>query len=173
MKYLVPIVALAAISFTSVAVAREDHAAAASAVQAAPASSAMPEGHPAIPASVMPEGHPAIPANAMPEGHPSTPSAGHSSVDTAVAPTASAANLPNEGKVVDFKDAGGYTYFEVTYKEKTRWLAAPKTAVTKGALVRYGNGSLMANFFSKSMNRTFPEIIFLDRVVVVSTGDKK
>lgn len=164
MKHLLPIVALTAISFTSAAVAREDHAAASSA-QAAPASTTMPGGHPSIPASAMPEGHPSTPARVMPKEHPS--------VEATAAPDASAANLPNEGEVVDFKDAGAYTYFEVTYKDKTRWLAAPKTPVAKGSVIRYGNGSMMNNFPSKSLNRTFSEIIFLDRVVVVSSGDKK
>lgn len=150
MKHLLPIIALAAISLTSVAVARENHAAAAPATQATPASAAMPEGHS---------------TGAIPKGHPS--------VEAAAAPDASTAALPNEGKVTDFKDAGGYTYFEVTYKGKTRWLAAPRTPVAKGAVVRYGTGSVMNDFFSKSMNRNFPEIIFLDRVVVVSSNDKK
>jgi hypothetical protein len=154
MKHLLPIVALTAISFASVAVAHEDHAAAAPAAQAAHASAAVPEGHPSIPASAMPYGHPAV------EG-------------AAAAPDASAANLPNEGKVVDVKNAGGYTYVEVNYKDATRWLAAPMAAVTKDAVIRYGNGSVMKDFFSKSMNKTFPEIIFLDRVVVVNSGDKK
>lgn len=171
MKRLLPIVALTAISFASVAVAHEDHAAAASVAQAAPASAAMPEGHPSMPissgpAGAMPDGHPSVPASAMPEGHPSVEGA-------AAAPGASAANLPNEGKVVDVKNAGGYIYVEVTYKDATRWLAAPRAAVTKDAVIRYGNGSVMKDFFSKSMNKTFPEIIFLDQVVVVGFGDKK
>lgn len=171
MKHFLPIAALTAISFASVAVAHEDHMATAPAEQAAPASAAMPEGHPTMPASsgpagAMPDGHPSIPTSAMPEGHPSVE-------DAAAAPDASAANLPNEGKVVDVKDGGGYTYIEVTYKDATRWLAAPRSAVTKDAVIRYGNGSVMKDFFSKSMNKTFPEILFLDRVVVVSPGGKK
>lgn len=166
MKHLLPIVALTAISFASVAVAHEDHAATAPAAQAAPASAAMPEGHPSMPASgATSGGHPSIPVSAMPEGHPS--------IEDAAAQDASAANLPNEGKVVDVKEAGGYTYVEVTYKDATRWLAAPRTAVSKDAVVRYGNGSVMKDFFSKSMNKTFPEILFLDRVVVVGSGNKK
>ncbi len=154
MKHLLPIVALTAISFASVAVAQGDRAAPAPSERAVPASAAMPEGHPSMPVSAMPEGHPSI------EG-------------AVAAPDTSAANLPNEGKVVDVKDAGGYTYVEVTYKEATRWLAAPRAVITKDAVVRYGNGSVMKDFFSKSMNKAFPEIIFLDRVVVVSSGDKK
>lgn len=153
MKHLLlPIVALTAVSFTAVALAREDRPAAPVA-QAAPASAAMPQGHVPTTGGTMPKGHPPV--------------------DAAEGPDASAANLPNEGKVTDVKDAGGYTYVEVTYKGKTRWLAAPQTAVTKGAVVRYGTGSVMHDFFSKTMNRNFPEIIFLDRVVVVSSGDKK
>lgn len=115
--------------------------------------------------AVMPEGHPSVSANTMPNGHPS--------VETPDVPDASAIDLPNEGKVADFKDVSGYTYIEVTFKDKTRWLAAPRTPIAKGAVIRYGKGSMMRDFFSKSMNRNFPEIIFLDRVVVVSSGDKR
>jgi hypothetical protein len=131
----------------------------------APVSAVMPEGHLSIPANVVPEGHPAIPASVMPEGHPL--------VEATAAPDASAIDLPNEGKVVDFMDAGSYTYFQVTHKDKTRWLAAPKTPVVKGVVVRYGSGSVMHDFFSKSMNRNFPEIIFLSHIVVMSPGNKK
>jgi hypothetical protein len=171
MKHLLPIVALTAISFTSMAVAQDNHTATATTAQAASTSAAMPEGHPSmpsfsVPAGAIPDGHPSIPTSAMPEGHPSIE-------DAAGAPSASATNLPNEGKVVDVRNASGYTYVEVTYKDATRWLAAPRVDVAKDAMIRYGNGSVMKDFFSKSMNKTFPEILFLDRIVVVSSGDNK
>jgi len=76
------------------------------------------------------------------------------------------AQLPQKAKVLSSIDAAGYTYLEVTQNKKTLWLAGTKVAVKKGDVIRYDDGMVMTNFNSKTLNRTFPSVTFVNRVVV-------
>lgn len=80
-------------------------------------------------------------------------------------------NLTQEGTVLSFIDHPQYTYIEVSQNKKPRWLAATKTAVKKGDVIRFDDGMIMSNFHSKSLKRTFPSIAFVNQVVV-SKGKK-
>ena len=73
--------------------------------------------------------------------------------------------LPNKGKVVSTIDANEYTYIEVANGKNTEWLAAPKVALKKDTVIRYEDGAVMNNFHSKLLNRTFPSVSFVNRVV--------
>ena len=65
------------------------------------------------------------------------------------------------GKVVETMDSGGYTYAQIeTASGKKLWLAVPKTKITKGQNMSFIPGATMTNFKSKTLNRTFEEIIF-------------
>jgi hypothetical protein len=115
----------------------------------------MPPGHPpmgtaqnkAAPAGPMPPGHP--PMGAMPQ-EKATP----------------AAQLPHKGKVLSTLDVPNYTYIEVSEANKTLWLAAPTAGVKKGDVIRFEDGMVMTNFHSKTLNRTFPSISFINTVAV-------
>jgi hypothetical protein len=85
---------------------------------------------------------------------------------TGTATNAMAAQYPNTGKVLQTMDASIYTYIQVTSDSGPVWLAVSKTKVPKGSTISYPNGAMMQNFTSKSLNRTFDKIIFLDRVKV-------
>lgn len=74
--------------------------------------------------------------------------------------------LTQQGVVASAMDSGGYTYIEVTLGKESRWLATNKTAVKKGDKISFDEGMLMSNFHSKSLNRTFPGIYFVNQVVV-------
>jgi hypothetical protein len=87
--------------------------------------------------------------------------------DAPAGKSASAGKYPNTGKVLEVMDASIYTYMQVTSDNGPVWLAASKTSVAKGATISYPNGAVMANFHSKSMNRTFDRIIFLDKIEVL------
>ena len=76
------------------------------------------------------------------------------------------AQLPQKAKVLSSIDAAGYTYLEVTQNKKTLWLAGSKIAVKKGDVIRFDDGMVMTNFNSKTLNRTFPSVTFVNRVVV-------
>lgn len=97
--------------------------------------------------------------------------AGHPPVNKAAQPqAAAAAQLPQTGTVKDVIDVGQYTYLEVTQGEQSRWLAGPTAQVKKGDTVHFDNGLEMQNFHSNSLDRTFPSIFFVNRIVVDAAG---
>lgn len=77
-----------------------------------------------------------------------------------------ASQYPNTGKVLETMDASIYTYVQVTGANGPVWIAASKTSVPKGATISYPDGAVMTNFTSKSLNRTFDKIIFVDKIKV-------
>ena len=85
------------------------------------------------------------------------------------AANAPSAGLPsNEGKVLSTLDAPGYTYMELANTEKRFWIAAPTTRVKVGDRVRFEQSLVMKNFNSKTLNRTFDQIIFVNSATVVN-----
>src|SRR3989338_4998838 len=98
--------------------------------------------------------HAAAPAGktdvAMPPGHPTAIPA-----DT---------KLVNSGNVLEVIDSPMYTYLQVTSDKGPLWLAVFKTDIIKGATVRYSSGVAMPKFYSKSLDRTFDTIIFVDSI---------
>jgi hypothetical protein len=84
------------------------------------------------------------------------------------APKAAGANqFANTGKILEVIDTSMYTYMQVSSDKGPVWLAASKTKVAKGQSISYPNGAVMTNFASKSLNRTFDSIIFLDKVEIL------
>ncbi len=65
------------------------------------------------------------------------------------------------GVVVDILNGGGYTYLQIedTFK-KTYWAALEGVKIEKGTEVRFSEEMRIQNFESKSLNRTFDDIIF-------------
>ncbi len=64
------------------------------------------------------------------------------------------------GKVVETMSSGGYTYALIEKGDKKIWVAVPQTKIAKGQTVTFQPGAEMANFQSKTLNRTFDKIIF-------------
>lgn len=85
----------------------------------------------------------------------------------AAAPAAASQPLPNKGKVLDVIDTSMYTYVQVSGDKSPVWLAASKIKVAKGDTLGYSNGAVMSNFHSKSLNRTFESIVFVDKAAVL------
>lgn len=85
----------------------------------------------------------------------------------AAAPAAASQQLPNKGKVLEVIDTSMYTYVQVSGDKSPVWLAASKFKVAKGDTIGYSNGAVMSNFHSKSLNRTFESIVFVDKAAVV------
>lgn len=73
--------------------------------------------------------------------------------------------LPNRGVVRETIPAGNYTYLRVTHDDKEAWLAIPRRDVPVGTEIRYGQGNVMKDFHSKSLDRTFEEVLFLAGVM--------
>lgn len=72
--------------------------------------------------------------------------------------------LVNKGTVLEVIDTDTYTYLQVTTEKGPLWLAVYKTKVAKGATVKYSNGVAMSGFYSKSLNRNFDVIVFVDTI---------
>lgn len=106
---------------------------------------------------------------APPPGHP-TPA--EAAPLLGLPPQQPEAELSREGTVLEAIDANQYTYLEVLEGERSRWIAAPRLAVAKGAVIRFDNGIVMSNFYSRKLQRTFETLMFVNRVVVKSPGNK-
>ena len=78
----------------------------------------------------------------------------------------SSKELRNEGKVVSTLDANEFTYIEVDRAGAVEWLAAPLVSIKPGRTLRFEDGSLMDNFYSKLLKRTFTRIRFVGAVLV-------
>ncbi|MBF0415865.1 MAG: hypothetical protein HQL79_08875 [Magnetococcales bacterium] len=73
----------------------------------------------------------------------------------------------HRGTVIEIIDSNNYSYIRVSHpQEPERWLAAPRTPLSVGNLIRYGEGTRMENFYSKVWKRTFPVITFVGEVVI-------
>jgi hypothetical protein len=74
-------------------------------------------------------------------------------------------NKQNQGVVKSVEVAGGYTYALVDVGGDEFWLATAVTEVQPGAEVAWRDYAMMKNFKSKSLNREFDQILFVDRLV--------
>lgn len=101
----------------------------------------------AIAAESLPAGHPPVDAKRQGQGAPE-------------------AQLPQKGKVLSAIDVPQYTYLAVIQNKKTLWIAGPTVAAKKGDMIRFDDGMAMTNFHSKTLNRTFPSISFVNNVVI-------
>lgn len=66
------------------------------------------------------------------------------------------------GKITDVIAAAGYTYVEIDTGNGKVWAAGPETSLKVGDRTGFDTEMPMANFHSKSMNRTFPMIYFVN-----------
>lgn len=107
----------------------------------------------------------AMPAGGCPAGAKDTgagcPSGG--GMGSAAAPTTATGGL--KGKVTQTLEAGRYTYVAVDDGTGEKWAAAPSFEVKVGEVVEVQQGMVMKAFHSKSLNRTFPEILFAETIV--------
>lgn len=68
------------------------------------------------------------------------------------------------GTVLSAEPAGAYTIIRIEQGGKELWLAANSIVVEKGDRVEYMGGVVMKDFYIKSLDRTFPEILFLSNI---------
>lgn len=73
------------------------------------------------------------------------------------------------GTVLETMDAGGYTYVLVETAEESRWIASQPTPVKVGDVVQTTQGMAMTGFQSKSLNRTFDTIHFVETLQNLSS----
>jgi len=78
------------------------------------------------------------------------------------------AAMTNSGKVISAQNAAGYSYIEVDTNGNKLWLAAPLTELKAEDQITWNDASKMQNFTSKSLNKTFKEILFVGSVQVAN-----
>ncbi len=71
------------------------------------------------------------------------------------------------GTVLQSHTTAGYTYAEVETEDGVVWLAGPMVQVSDGQTVTWPQGMLMRDFKSETLDRTFEEIFFVDKLTVV------
>lgn len=108
-------------------------------------------------AAALPSGNSAAPAEGSAQ-QPPTHAAPHAAKP---APAAKGAPASKTGKVLETMASGGYTYAKLDIGGKPVWVAGPATTVTVGQQVTIMGGTMMRNFRSNSLKRTFPEILFV------------
>lgn len=69
---------------------------------------------------------------------------------------------PETGTVAETIDVGSYIYLRL--EEPDIWIAAPTMAVSEGDQIKYAGGMEMRDFYSKSLDRTFESIFFIQNV---------
>jgi hypothetical protein len=100
-----------------------------------------------------------------PEEQASTPQPAQQQAAPEAAMPAGLPPAPVTGKVLESMDAAGYTYINVETATGEKWIAVNLSAVEVGEEISFMDGMVMQNFFSKSLDRTFPEIIFSSGLV--------
>jgi hypothetical protein len=78
---------------------------------------------------------------------------------TATAPTTAGADL--SGTVGETMSSGGYTYARIDRAGAQTWVAGPETKLAVGTVLGKMDGTLMANFRSDTLKRTFDKIYFV------------
>jgi hypothetical protein len=75
----------------------------------------------------------------------------------------------NKGVVKSSEMAGGYSYIEVDISGDIFWLATAISDVKPGDRIAWNDYAMMTNFRSKTLNREFSQILFVDRVMTESS----
>jgi len=70
----------------------------------------------------------------------------------------------NKGIVEETIASAGYVYIKVKTDTASVWLAAPETTVVNGDAIEWQGGAVMHDFQSKALDRTFAEIVFVDKI---------
>lgn len=79
-----------------------------------------------------------------------------------------AKGMPTQGTVKEMMHASGYTYMNVdTGSGKNVWIAATMMRVKLENKVQWSDAAVMRNFNSKSLHRTFDEILFVSNASVI------
>ncbi len=66
------------------------------------------------------------------------------------------------GEVVEKLDAGDYSYLQIKEKDNLYWIAIPLMQIKLGENIMYSKYMEMKNFESKTLNRTFKSVLFVD-----------
>ncbi len=75
----------------------------------------------------------------------------------------------HSGKVMETMDSGGYTYMKIEGGGSAYWVAGPEAKVQAGDQVSFVEQMRMPGFTSKTLDRTFDELMFISGISGGST----
>jgi NADPH-dependent ferric siderophore reductase len=70
------------------------------------------------------------------------------------------ASSQHSAKILESLESGGYTYMKVQEGKDDYWIAMTQRAVKVGETIEYTEQGWMKDFHSKTLNRTFDNILF-------------
>ncbi len=74
-----------------------------------------------------------------------------------------------KGEVTEILDVGSYTYVKVKSGKQEVWAAAPAIKLTVGDKISFATTMPMENFHSETLNRDFPIVYFVNRLITDKT----
>ncbi|MCG7948434.1 MAG: hypothetical protein N0C84_19020 [Candidatus Thiodiazotropha taylori] len=72
--------------------------------------------------------------------------------------------IPHTASVLEAISTAGYTYIRVEESSSVYWIAVPETQVEVGEKISFYEQMLMEDFTSKTLNRTFDRILFVEAI---------
>jgi hypothetical protein len=118
------------------------------------------------PKTEAPAGAPAMQGQAPAAGQPGAAPGGdpHAGMKAQEIP----AGAGKKAKVTQTMNSGGYTYVEAADDKGVKvWLALPEIKVKVGDSIEYPETPPLANFQSKTLNKTFEKISFIPGIRIV------
>lgn len=69
--------------------------------------------------------------------------------------------IDHTGTILETMNSGGYTYAKIKENQKEFWIAGAQTVVKVGDVVSFSEQMNMPSFNSKTLNRTFKDLLFV------------
>ena len=107
---------------------------------------------------------------AQPATPPATPPGGAPMAARPPMPAPPAVAAATAGAVLETMNSGGYTYAKLDLGSEQVWVAGPETKLAVGDKIDMVGGTLMTNFTSNTLNRTFDRIYFVNALPPAGTG---
>ena len=76
----------------------------------------------------------------------------------------------NNGQVLSVVQVPGYTYVDVRNNGRNLWLAGNPIEIAEGDIISWTDAAMMRNFESKSLGRTFEELMFVSAMYKGANG---
>jgi len=79
----------------------------------------------------------------------------------------------HSAKVLETLESGGYSYIKVLEGRESYWIAMTQRPLKTGETIRFTDQGWMQNFYSKTLDRTFDDILFASDTVQEGTPTMK
>jgi hypothetical protein len=107
-----------------------------------------------------------VPASGAPQEVPASPAATAPATGAAGGQSVAADRSTVTGVVAETMNSGGYTYARLTGPDGDTWVATAEMPIDKGARMTASVSVAMQNFHSRTLNRDFPAIYFVQQVTL-------